>query len=466
LKLFNTLSKKTEEIKPIKNDSVSLYTCGPTVYHYMHIGNLRKAIFDDLLKRVLSAEGLRVKHVMNITDVGHLASDADEGEDKLEKEARIEKKSVWEIAEYYTEHALADYASVNVLEADKIIKATDCINKEIDFIKKLEEKGYAYKGDLAVYFDSTKLKDYGKLTGQNLADKNVAVREDIVIDKSKKNPIDFALWIFTKAKHKNHAMRWQSPWGEGFPGWHLECSSIIYDQFGDTIDVHTGGVDHIGTHHTNEIAQSEALTGKPLANIWMHTEFLLVDGHKMAKSLGNTYRIVDVEARGFDRLAYRLLVLQSHYRSQQNFTWQALKDAQALLKNLQAAADIRFQPSGSSEHDFKAAQDTILAALTNDLNTPEALASINRVFDQVADEGVSKKDSKVFAGFIIWLDDLLGLELSLSKDITSEQKRLIKQREDARENKDWDSSDKLRDELTGQGIEINDTPAGSIWRRS
>jgi cysteinyl-tRNA synthetase len=466
LKLFNTLSKRAEEIQPIKKGSVSLYTCGPTVYHYIHIGNLRKAIFDDLLKRVLSAEGLEVKHIMNITDVGHLSSDADEGEDKLEKEARIEKKSVWEIAEYYTQHALADYASVNVLEPDSVIKATDCISKEVNFIKNLEKKGYAYTGDLAVYFDTSKLKDYGKLTGQNLADKNVAVRDDIVIDKSKKNSSDFALWIFTKDKHKDHAMRWQSPWGEGFPGWHIECSSIIYDQFGDTIDIHTGGVDHIGTHHTNEIAQSEALTGKPLANIWMHTEFLLVDGQKMAKSLGNTYRIIDVEERGFDRLAYRLLVLQSHYRTQQNFTWQALKDAQALLKNLQAAADIRFQPSGSSKHDFKAAQDTIIAALASDLNTPNALAAINQLFDRVTGEGISKKDLKAFADFIIWLDDLLGLELSLSKDITSEQKKLIQQREDARDNKDWDLSDKLRSELAGQGIEVNDTPAGSIWRRS
>jgi cysteinyl-tRNA synthetase len=198
----------------------------------------------------------------------------------------------------------------------------------------------------------------------------------------------------------------------------------------------------------------------------MHTEFLLVDGQKMAKSLGNTYRIIDVEERGFDRLAYRLLVLQSHYRTQQNFTWQALKDAQALLKNLQAAADIRFQPSGSSKHDFKAAQNTIIAALASDLNTPNALAAINQLFDRVTGEGISKKDSKAFADFIIWLDELLGLELSLSKDITSEQKKLIQQREDARDNKDWDLSDKLRSELAGQGIEVNDTPAGSIWRRS
>jgi cysteinyl-tRNA synthetase len=467
VRLYNTLSRQVEPLKPLSKGQVKMYTCGPTVYHYMHIGNLRKAIFDDLLKRTLLAEGLKVRHIMNITDVGHLVSDGDAGEDKLEKEARIEKKSVWDIAEYYTQHALADYDSVNALKPDKTIKATDCIDAEIDFIRELEKKGFAYIGDLAVYFDTSKLKDYGKLSGQNLSEKETAVREDIVVDKSKKNPSDFALWIFTRGKHEDHAMRWESPWGEGFPGWHVECSTIIKKELGESIDIHTGGVDHIGTHHTNEIAQSEALTGKPLSNIWMHTEFLSVEGEKMSKSLGNIYRIVDLEDRGFDRLAYRLLVIQSHYRTQQNFTWQALKGAESRLKSLQAAADLRFQPQPEkTAHDFDQAQKVILGSLLDDLNSPESIAKVNNFLDQIVSQGVDTSDSRKLTNFIKWLDDLLGLELSKSQDISPSQKKFINAREKARNNQDWAKSDQLRDELSKQGIGVRDTEKGPVWQKA
>jgi cysteinyl-tRNA synthetase len=319
---------------------------------------------------------------------------------------------------------------------------------------------------LAVYFDTAKLKDYGKLTGQQPQDKETAVRQDIVVDISKKSPRDFALWIFTKGKHSSHAMRWQSPWGQGFPGWHIECSTIIKKYLGDTIDIHTGGVDHIGTHHTNEIAQSEALTGKPLARIWMHSEFLLVDNQKMSKSLGNTYRIVDLESHGFDRLAYRLLVLQSHYRAQQNFTWQALKDSQHYLKNLQAAADMRFQPKGKSAHKFDPAKRAVLAALAGDLNSPVALSKLNGVFSAAANSRIGKNQAGEFTSFIEWTDSLLGLELSKSSDITSAQKKLIHGRESARQDKNWTLSDKLRDQLLRQGIALRDMAGQTVWYRT
>lgn len=465
MKLYNTLGRRVQDLAPIKAGAISLYTCGPTVYHYMHIGNLRKAVFDDLLKRTLIASGYKVEHALNITDVGHLASDADEGEDKLEQESRLENKSVWDIAEYYTKHALADYDSLNILRPDEIIKATDCIDQEIDFIKGLEKKGFVYKGELAVYFDTSKLGDYGKLTGQKNENKQVAVRQEVVIDKSKKHPSDFALWLFTRGKHKNHAMRWDSPWGEGFPGWHIECSTIIKNRLGDQIDIHTGGVDHIGTHHTNEIAQSEALTGKPLASIWMHSEFLLVDGQKMSKSSGNTYRIVDIEDHGFDRLAYRLLVLQSHYRAQQNFTWQALKDASRYLKNLRAVADMRFQGGGTSSHDFDTPKDTILLALSEDLNSSEALAALSKFFDSVSDKRLGKDQVRGFTDFINWLDDLLGLDLGKSEDISKEHKAIIDKREAARIANDWKLSDSLRDQLETGGIALRDTNSGPIWYR-
>lgn len=466
MKLYNTLSKKIEQIKPIKPGHISLYTCGPTVYHYMHIGNLRKAIFDDLLKRTLLCSGYEVNHVMNITDVGHLSDDGDEGEDKLEKRSRQEAKTVWEIADYYTNCALADYDAVNFLAPDKIVKATDTINFQLEFVEDLEIKGYAYAGDLGVYFDTSKLDDYGKLTGQKLADKKIAARPDVVIDPSKRNTRDFALWVFTKGKHQHHSMKWDSKWGEGFPGWHLECSAIIKKEFGESIDIHTGGVDHIGTHHTNEIAQSEALNDKPLARHWMHSEFLLVDSNKMSKSLGNTYRILDLEERGFDRQTFRLLILQSHYRSQQNFTWEALKAAENRLIDLRLLAYYRFQPVEKSDITNGMIQDykhKILDSMQNDLSSPEALSILSRFRDHVISSGIPESSMSNYVDFVFWLDQILGLDLAIEKDITQSQKKKIVERSKMREQKEWDKSDKIRDELALEGIYLEDSTAKSFW---
>ncbi|HEX7259421.1 MAG TPA: cysteine--tRNA ligase [Candidatus Saccharimonadia bacterium] len=463
MKLYNTLTRTKEAVTPITPQHVSLYTCGPTVYHYYHIGNLRNAVFNDTLKRVLLAEDNHIHHVMNITDVGHLTGDTDHGNDKLQERAAKEGKDVWEVAQYYTETFFNDMNRLNVLEPTRYVKATETIEQQIAMILELINTGFAYQTEEAIYFDTTKLKDYGKLSGQNLKEKQVGVRAEVVTDPDKRHPQDFALWFFTVGRFEDHAMRWESPWGEGFPGWHLECSAIIEAEFGDTIDIHTGGVDHIGTHHTNEIAQSEAShNGAPLAHYWMHIEFLLVDGHKMSKSLENTYTLNEVTARGYDPMALRLLYLQSHYRTQQNFTWDALDAATNYLHRLQAWADGQFQAgagtlSDDSFHDF--CRD-ILAKLSDDLNTPEAMVIMSQLLDDFESNLVMPTAEQVGQ-----IDALFGLGLSKRLNITPEQEAIILEREGARQAKDYELSDHARSLLKDQGIELDDTPSGPRWYR-
>lgn len=456
MKIYDTMSRSVRQFEPLEEGRVKLYTCGPTVYDYPHIGNLRSFVFDDTLRRALQAKGYEVKHVMNVTDVGHLVSDEDEGEDKLEKGAGRENKTVQEVARMYTDAFLTDVKQLNILEPNAYqgprgpyAFATDFIKQQIDIVQLLLDKGFAYRTESAIYFDVTKLTDYGKLSGQKLSEKEVAARAEVVTDDAKHHPQDFALWFFTIGRFADHSLRWPSPWGQGFPGWHLECSAIIHDTLGEPIDIHTGGVDHIGTHHTNEIAQTEAAYGAKLANYWMHNEYLLVNGQKMSKSLHNYYTLRDLTEKGYEPLSLRLMFLQSHYRTQTNFTEDGLSAAAAALDNLQAWADLRFQlPSQTTVEQLEAIKNAIF----NDLNTPQALALI-------AELGPPDKD------FLKSLDDLLGLELSDREDISDESKSLIAEREKARASKDWRRGDELRQELLGHGIGIEDTPDGPLWRR-
>ncbi|MBX4188515.1 cysteine--tRNA ligase [Candidatus Saccharibacteria bacterium] len=463
MRFHNTLSREVEELKPLSGKEIKLYTCGPTVYDYAHIGNLRSFVFDDTLRRALEYGGYEVKHVMNITDVGHLSDDADEGDDKLEKGAKRESKTVWEVSDYYIGQFLSDMAALNILqpngyrnEQGNYARATDFIDKQIEIVKILIEKGFAYTTEQAIYFDVTKLDDYGKLTGQKLADKEVGARSDVVVDDQKHHPQDFALWFFTVGRFADHSMVWDSPWGKGFPGWHLECSAIIHTTLGETIDIHTGGVDHIGTHHTNEIAQTEAAFGKKLANYWLHNEHLLVDGHKMSKSAGNYYTLKDIVDKGFKPLALRLLFLQSHYRSQSNFNWEAMDAASILLKKLNAWADLSLQSVNSiTEADQRIILESIEQALATDLNTPQALAILNESIDKSAPTNE----------LLMELDKVFGLQLADREDISPEQRDLIGQRQAVRDKQDWQAADDLRQTLSDQGIDVSDTPDGQVWAR-
>lgn len=460
MKLTNTLTRHKEEFKPLQKDQVTLYTCGLTVYDHPHIGNWRTFIFYDTLARVLHSGGYRLKHVWNITDVGHLVSDADEGEDKMEKGAQREGKTAWQIAEVYTQEFYEGMASLNIRHATQMPKATDHIAEQIALIKRLEARGYTYCLEDGVYFDTIKLADYGKLTGQNMHNLRAGAR--VEQNTQKKDPADFALWKFSPGNSQRD-MEWPSPWGVGFPGWHLECSAMAMRYLGETIDLHAGGVDHIGTHHTNEIAQSEAATGQPFVRLWLHGEYLLVDGHKMAKRAGNFYTLGNLSEHGFEPLAFRLLVLQAHYRSQLNFTWESLRAAQTVLKNLRAFAALSQQQLAAAPAVETAdVERRIKATLANDLNTPQALAVLNKFID--ATPAVS--NPRQLHKLLVFLDEVLGLCLSKVEDIDSQTKKLIEQREQARSAKDFVNADKLRAQLGEQGIYIEDTLHGPVWKRS
>lgn len=476
MRLFNTLSRKVEVFKPADGKAVSLYTCGPTVYNYYHIGNLRNAVFNDTLRRTLEASGLPVKHVMNITDVGHLVSDADEGEDKLETGAKREGKTVWEVAEHYTKAFKDDMAAMNVLAPnhykspkyhDSYARATEFIDVQIKLVQLLLDKGFAYQTEQAIYFDVSKLPDYGELTGQKLSEKEVGARQEVITDNNKRSPHDFAVWFFATGHFADHTMQWPSPWGNGFPGWHLECSAIIHDLLGDPIDIHTGGVDHIGTHHPNEMAQTQAAFGHPLAHFWVHNEFVLVDGQKMAKSKGNAYTLKDVNAKGFSPADYRLLGLQAHYRSELNFSWENLAAAHQRLSSYQQLADLKWQTTkhGISEADLANAKAKILEHLQNDLNTPEALAVLSHLTKQAEDQGLATSQDHM-QSFLDFIDSVLALGLSQRPDVTSDQKDILSKRAKARISQDWAEADNLRQKLSAAEIGVRDTAHGQVWFRT
>lgn len=475
MKLYNTLGRKVENFRPITDKQVKLYTCGPTVYHYAHIGNLRNVIFNDTLKRTLQVSGYQVNHVMNITDVGHLVSDADDGEDKLEKGAAREGKTVWEVAEYYIEAFNQHTQALNVLPPSKTVRATDAIPAQLAMVQTLLDKGFAYQTEQAIYFDVSKLDDYGKLSGQKLSEKEIGARSEVVTDQDKRRPQDFALWFFTVDKFADHQMHWTSPWGEGFPGWHLECSAIIHQELGETIDIHTGGVDHIGTHHTNEIAQSEAASGKLFSRFWLHNNHLKSNGTKISKSLGNGYTLQDLEAKGFTPMDYRMFALQSQYTNESNFTWENLEAAKNRLHHWRNSAALRWQTHDTLESDHETLSDdktislygakgAIKEALNDNLNTPEALRIVDQAFSQLDGKPLRRIHQTGLEELLKAVDEALGLQLlGSTPDISDANKQRILERNRVREAKDWTTSDTLRDELEKEGIVLRDTSSGSIW---
>jgi len=461
--LTNSLSRKKEKFVALKSPNVGIYSCGPTVYDYTHIGHLRRYVGDDILKRVLELNDYKVKHVMNVTDVGHLTSDADTGEDKVEKAAKKLGKSAWDIAKFFEKQFFASTKALNIKKPDIVSRATEHIPDQIELIKKLEEKGFTYKTDDGIYFDTSKLTDYGKLGGEKKGIKPGA-RVDVA---GKKNPTDFALWKFS-SKDKKRQMEWDSPWGIGFPGWHIECSAMSMKYLGETFDIHTGGIDHLPIHHPNEIAQSETATGKPFARFWLHHEFLQVDGRKMSKSLGNLYTIDDVKKKGFDFLSLRYLYLTAHYRDPLNFTWESLGSAQNALNKLRSqvssAKDQKKRTALSPEKQAKLDdyRKKFVAAINDDLNTPQALAVLWKMMKSNIPSG-DKYD------LALSFDEVFGLNLS---EIVEEKlsvpdniKKLVNEREALRKEKKFKEADKIRKEILDKGYVIKDLPEGPKIKR-
>jgi cysteinyl-tRNA synthetase len=461
MKLYNTLTRQKEDFKSINSGEVGIYSCGPTVYQYAHIGNLRTYIFMDILRRVLKYNGYSLKHVMNITDVGHLVSDSDEGEDKMLKTSREKQKSPWEIAEYSTGVFMKDIEALNIEKPEIIPRATGHIAEMIEFVEELLQKGHAYETSDGIYFDIMSFKGYGKLSGLDLEGQIAGARVDV--NTEKRHPADFALW---KKAPKEHIMQWPSPWGMGYPGWHIECSAMARKYLGDVFDIHTGGVDHIPVHHENEIAQSEALVGRPAVNYWLHGEFLLVDNGKMSKSLGNTYTVSDLRDSGINPLAYRYLCLNANYRSKLNFTWEVIKSAQVSLDRLlegalahkNGTAAIEREVVGAFRRDFE-------EAVNDDLNIPRALGVVWNVIRY------GRKSKDLFA-FLIRMDSILGLDIAKAGEAAAgelldpEIEELVKQRQQARKDRNWKLADEIRDRLKGMGIILEDTPQGVKWKKA
>lgn len=462
LQLTNTLTRTKEEFVPQHTEQVTMYTCGPTVYDYAHIGNLRSYIFADILHRVLLANGYTVKMAMNITDVGHLTDDADAGEDKMEKGAAREGKTAWEVAAFYTDAFLEDSSELNLLSPTIRPKATDHIQEQIDLVQRLEEKGFTYRTGDGIYFNTSRLDDYGKLAQLDVAGLQEGAR--VEANAEKRNITDFALWKFSP-KGPKRAMEWGSPWGVGFPGWHIECSAMAIKHLGETIDIHTGGVDHIPVHHTNEIAQSEAATGKPFARFWLHGEFLLINSGRMGKSEGNFLTLQSLRNKGFDPLAYRLFVLGAHYRSKLNFSWEALEGAQRAynkLINIVAEWDEPADKTAVHLYGFN-------AVINDDLNTPRGLAIMWELIREPATPALT---TAVKANTVFKMDEVLGLSLRQKaddlkrkiKNAGEDVRALVQEREEARVEKDFKTADRIRDRIDSMGFVVEDTDEGPILK--
>jgi cysteinyl-tRNA synthetase len=465
MKLYNSLSRSIETFTPIDPSQVTLYTCGPTVYNYAHIGNLRTYIHEDILEKALTAHGYRVKRVMNITDVGHLESDADEGDDKMLKGAIRENKTVWEVAEQYTEAFFDDCKKLNIAKPGIVAKATDQIADYIAFIQVLEAKGFTYFVNGNVYFDISKCEDYTQLSKMNLDDLKVALRDDVEEDTFKKNPQDFVLW-FTKSKFENQAMKWESPWGVGYPGWHIECSVIALKFLGEQIDIHCGGVDHILVHHTNEIAQTESYTGKKWVNYWWHSEFLQLNSGKMSKSKGEFLTVSVLQQKGHNPLAYRYYVLNSHYRKQLPFTFDSLAMAETafnkMKKRCMVYKDVEVEVLSDAA---KAYQQSFLDALGDDLNTANAVTVL---FDVLKATDISASDKRqLIESFDLVLSFDLMVEVInvIDVDLSAQVEALILDRANAKAQKDWGKADAIRDAINALGVAIKDTPQGTTWTK-
>ncbi len=442
LKLYNTRTKRVEDFRPIQPPHVGLYTCGPTVYNFVHLGNLRTYIFEDVLRRVLEFNGYAVQHVMNITDVGHLTSDADTGEDKIEQSARRQRTTAAEIARTYTAAFLEDLQRLNILPAHALPKATATIELQINLIKRLTERGFTYRTTDGIYFETSKFPRYGQLGGQSAQDKLAGARVDHNL--AKRQPADFALWKFSPP-NSHRQMEWDSPWGVGFPGWHLECSAMSMHELGEQFDIHAGGIDHIPVHHENEIAQSEAATGKhPFVNFWLHGEFLVLPEKRMGKSEGNIITLADVTERGLQPLAFRYLVLQTHYRSKLTFSWPALEATHQGLQRLWLMIDTAGATPkiGCAEFEQRFRQ-----AINNDLDTPQALSIMHEMMKSEYPFSAKLQSLTVF-------ERVLGLGLTqdakrdhfqpLDESLTATVQALMREREEARQQKNWPRADELR----------------------
>ena len=464
MKLYNTLTRRVDELQPLQSDRVTVYTCGPTVYNFLTVGNWVAYLRWDVLVRTLIAHGLTPERVMNITDVGHLVSDADDGEDKLEKGAKREGKTAWEVAELYTTDFLEGMKALNLLQPQHLPKATDYIGQQIKLVQTLEAKGHTYVIDDGVYFDTSTFPTYAEFARLDLEALKAGARVEFNTDK--RNPSDFALWKLTPSG-QTRDMEWDSPWGKGFPGWHLECSAMAQDLLGDTLDIHTGGIDHIPVHHTNEIAQSEAATGKRFANIWLHANFLTVEGTKISKSLNNGYTLQDLAARGFSAMDFRMFVLQSQYRTESNFTWENLEGAKNRLAHWRELASLRWQVTSDADtvpnEELVRASERVVAALGDDLNTPEALRIIDEALGQLQAQ-LPRIDAEQINRVLKVIDDVLGFDLlNTTPDIDDADKAQLVERTKARETKDWQRSDEIRTDLAGKGIMLNDSVDGTTW---
>ncbi len=473
MKLYNTLTRQVDELEPLEEGRVKLYTCGLTVYSQPHIGNWLGYIYWDILVRTLQGSGYQVERTQNITDVGHLTSDDDNGEDKMEKGARAEGLTAWDVAAKYIDIADREAKLLGLMPPDHLVRATDMIDQQIAFAKVLDDKGYLYRidGD-GMYFDTSKLPDYGKLARLDIDGLEAGARVSVA---GKRNITDFAVWKFSPGGAKRD-MEWDSPWGMGFPGWHLECSVIARETLGDQIDIHTGGIDHIPVHHINEIAQTEAVINdlgvppeqrKPFSQFWVHNNHLKADGQKMAKSVGNIYTLQDMVDRGYSLDAFRLFALGKHYRTEGNFTWDNLQAAANRLQNWREFAALVWQASDTGNNfttSFVHMQERIMRNLQDDLNTPMVAADIDAITKNMCDNHVSLGDHTAAKNFIDFIKTTLGIDISVA-DISEDQKRLIEERKQARDASEWAKSDELRDQLAGQGIGLRDTPSGVRWYR-
>ena len=514
--LHNTLTKRDELFTPLSDDKVTLYTCGPTVYDYLHVGNWAAYIYWDTLVRTLRANAYAVERVMNITDVGHLVSDADDGEDKLEKGARREGKTAWDVATFYGDDFLRGMQRLGLLTPEHITKATDFIPQQLELVRTLKDKGYTYQIDDGIYFDTSKFPTYADFAGLDLEAQKAGAR--VEFNTEKRNPSDFALWKFTPAG-ETRDMQWDTPddllertaarvtgggaaptesseasevgadrpagpaiaeeanttTKKGFPGWHLECSAMAMSILGNTIDIHTGGIDHIPVHHTNEIAQSEAATGVRFSNYWLHNNHIKSDGTKISKSLNNGYTLDDLEHRGFSPLDYRLFVLQGHYRSEGNFTFENLEAAKNRRLHWRNIAALRHQTHDTLVSDTDKLHDditiptfavsgAITEALSNDLGAPQALTLIDEAFAAIEKARPDHINQTALDQLLETIDSLLGLQLiDTTPDLLDDVKKLIIDRQRARDEKDWETSDALRAEIEKSGVTVRDTAFGPIW---
>jgi len=472
LKLYNALTKKKEIFKPLKKGIVMMYNCGLTVWDYAHIGNLRAFMFADILRRHLEYKGFTVKQVMNFTDVGHMFEDVDIGEDRMEAAAKKEKKDPWSIADFYIRVFLEDSEKMNFEEPMVRPKATDHINEMIELTQKLVKKGYAYVVNGSVYFDVAKFKDYGKLSGNTIEKLKLGAGGRVGFNPDKRNQFDFALWI----NDPKHIMNWKSPWCEkGYPGWHIECSVMAIKYLGKTIDIHTGGVDNLFPHHENEIAQSEAATGKKFVNYWLHNEHLLVEGGKMAKSLGNFYTLRDLIAKGYDPKAVRYLLMSTYYRQQLNFTFEGLEAAknavERLINFVYRLVDAIGRGCGEKIRALMSdVQRCFEEAMDDDLNISVGLAAlfdfvreVNKLLD---DNVLSKEEAEEVYELMMKIDKVLGVigEIKRKEKLPKEAEELVLKREEARKARDWEAADEIREQLRSMGIIIEDTPQGVKWK--